>query len=374
MISTNYLCVFTGKISFPISGDIFWPYFAAIVLLIIGLSKILRGRRRREQAIDKAVVFGPLFLAIPMGVFGADHFVAASSVAQLVPSWIPWHLFWTYFVGAALIASSLGIVAARQVRLAAGLLGIMILCFVLFIQVPNVIARPSERIFSTLVLRDLSFSGGAFALAILQTQESQGVVRGWMLNVVRLLIGIPAFVFGVEQLVLPEVVPIIPLARLTPAWVPGHTAMAYITGSILTILGICLVFKWKERLAAAWIGIVVFAVVVLVYLPIMAAAPSDVANGLNYVVDTLAFGGSALIVSEMFAKGNRSVKEEVDDALPERESLRRIEPVKDRTHIEVARAMQALRPGRLECIGSHCAMARGQPASSTKFLTTTLES
>jgi hypothetical protein len=251
-------------------------------------------------------------------VFGADHFVAASSVAQLVPSWMPWHLFWTYFVGTALIASSLGIVAARQVRWAAALLGIMILCFVLFIQVPNVIAKPSGRIFSILLLRDLSFSGGAFALAILQTQESPGVVRRWMLTVVRLLIGIPAFVFGVEQLVLPEVVPIIPLARLTPAWIPGHTAMAYLTGSILTFLGICLVFKWKERLAAAWIGIVVFAVVVLVYIPIMAATPSDVANGLNYVVDTLAFGGSALIVSEMFAKEKSSIAQKVDETFPEK--------------------------------------------------------
>ena len=318
MISPKYLCFFTGKVSFPIPGDIFWPYFAAMILLIIGLSKIVRGRRWREQGIDKAVVFGPLFLAIPMGVFGADHFVAASSVAQLVPSWMPWHLFWTYFVGTALIASSLGIVAARQVRWAAALLGIMILCFVLFIQVPNVIAKPSGRIFSILLLRDLSFSGGAFALAILQTQESPGVVRRWMLTVVRLLIGIPAFVFGVEQLVLPEVVPIIPLARLTPAWIPGHTSMAYLTGSILTFLGICLVFKWKERLAAAWIGIVVFAVVVLVYIPIMAATPSDVANGLNYVVDTLAFGGSALIVSEMFAKEKSSIAQKVDEAFPEK--------------------------------------------------------
>jgi hypothetical protein len=37
--------------------------------------------------------------------------------------------------------------------------------------------------------------------------------------------------------------------------------------------------------------------VLFVYLPIMASNLSDIGNGLNYVVDTLAFGGTALLLA-----------------------------------------------------------------------------
>src|SRR6185436_15464576 len=51
-----------------------------------------------------ASVFWPAFFAVAMAIFGADHMVAAEFVAIIVPEWMPWRLFWAYFVGFALFA------------------------------------------------------------------------------------------------------------------------------------------------------------------------------------------------------------------------------------------------------------------------------
>ena len=64
--------------------------------------------------------------AIAMAVFGANHFVAASFVAKIVPSWIPGRLFWAYFVGLALLATAPSLATTIKWRLAAALLGFMI--------------------------------------------------------------------------------------------------------------------------------------------------------------------------------------------------------------------------------------------------------
>jgi uncharacterized membrane protein len=76
-----------------------------------------------NRAMEAFLYSGRFLLALPMMIFGIEHFVFAKFVATLVPTWIPWHMFWTYFVGVALIASGLAIIAQRQAYLAAALLG-----------------------------------------------------------------------------------------------------------------------------------------------------------------------------------------------------------------------------------------------------------
>lgn len=74
-------------------------------------------------------------------------------------------------------------------------------------------------------------------------------------------------------------------------------AIIYVTGLVLVAAGLSMIVNWKPRLAATWLGIFVFVIVVLVYLPIVVASPSDIDNGLNYLVDTLAFSGCALLLA-----------------------------------------------------------------------------
>jgi uncharacterized membrane protein len=291
------LILMQSVVALLIQPRIFWPYFAGTVILVIGLARIIRMDAGTAHGIEKTVVFGPLFLAMPMAVFGTDHFIAPRFVATLVPSWIPWHLFWVYLVGIALIASALSIVTKKFSVLAAALLSAMLFSFVVLISVPNLAANLRDRFVLAVLLRDWSFSAGALACAVAQAEEWPKGVRNWLRILVRYVIALSTVVFGLEHFLHPEFVPVVPLKQLLPSWIPGHLFLAYLTGTILIACGLSLGLNWKARLGAIWLGIVVFLMVLLVYLPIMIANFSDVGNGLNYFADTLAFSGAALLLA-----------------------------------------------------------------------------
>jgi len=284
--------------AFPIPADVFWPYFTGVLLLLIGLIKIIKDELPQKRGIEKILPFGQLFFAMPMGVFGTEHLVDASDIAQLVPSWMPAHLFWTYLVGLALIAAALSIILKEYARLAATLLGSMLLVFVVLIHIPNIVAEHGARLFWAIGLRDTAFSGGAFALAgsLSNRAPSDGSPR--LVTLGRFFVGIPAIVFGVEHFLHPAFVPGVPLNRVTPTWIPGRLFWAYLAGAVLIVCGAYIVANKKARLAATYLGTVILLLVLFIYLPILLAEPSSIANGLNYFVDTLAFSGAALVLAD----------------------------------------------------------------------------
>jgi uncharacterized membrane protein len=93
-------------------------------------------------ATDKLATIGRYIFGLATVVFGIQHFMYGQFVAMLVPSWLPWHLFWTYFFGVALIAAGISIVTNVQARLAATLLAGMFLLWVVVLHAPRVAASP----------------------------------------------------------------------------------------------------------------------------------------------------------------------------------------------------------------------------------------
>jgi uncharacterized membrane protein len=112
--------------------------------------------------------FGCFALAITCAVFGVDHFLYVVFVASLVPAWIPHHVFWTYFCGAALIAAGAAMILRIRARLACGLLGAMIFTWLLVLHIPRAIAfnyAADQGNEWTSVFEALAFSGIAFILS-----------------------------------------------------------------------------------------------------------------------------------------------------------------------------------------------------------------
>jgi uncharacterized membrane protein len=277
-------------------SGIFWLYFSGSVLLVVGVVKILKDELPQLHGLDKIMPFGRLFLAMPLAVFGTEHLTNTAAIATIVPRWLPAHTFWVYLVGIALIAAALSITLQIQSSLAATLLGAMLFLFVLLIHIPNILANAGNRIFWAVGLRDISFSGGAFAYA--GSHGRSGSTRGvpGLVTAGRFFVAIPAVFFGVEHFLHPEFAPGVPLDKIIPAWVPGRLPWAYLAGTVLVVAGVALIINKKARMAATCLGVMILLLVLFVYLPILVASPTDIVS-LNYVVDTLLYSGAALVLA-----------------------------------------------------------------------------
>ncbi len=287
---------------FEISRTVSSMCTAGIVLVLIALwaaKTDIAGAR----GLDKIVALSNLCFAAPLAVFGALHLSAAKSLMTMVPSYMPWRLFWAYFFGFALLAASLSIATKIQVRWSGLLFGIAMFCFVAMLDIPGTLATPRDRFGWTLTLREMLFGGGGWILAGNAMRE-QGHGKGGskLITVGRVIIGIAAIFYGIENSLHTANVPAVPLEKLMPAWIPAHLLIGWLTGAILFVAGVCILLNKKTRMAATYLGTWIVLVVVFVYGPILIAALSDPSTevkveGINYFFDTLLFAGAILALA-----------------------------------------------------------------------------
>jgi uncharacterized membrane protein len=119
----------------------------------------------RESSEDMTSIVGRGLFAAALVVFAVQHFMYAKFVATLVPAWIPAHLFWAWFVGAAFLASAIAIATKIQIRLAGTSLGTMFLLWVLLLHAPRVIAASHNGNEWTSMLIALAMSGASWIIA-----------------------------------------------------------------------------------------------------------------------------------------------------------------------------------------------------------------
>jgi uncharacterized membrane protein len=309
MLNSSFQCFTHARLAVALAAlripaNVFWPYFSAAVLFAIGVVVIIKDKELTpRRGVEKILPFGRLFFAMPMGVFGTEHLVDTAEIAALVPSWMPAHLLWTYLVGVALIAAALSITVKKYSKLAAILLGSMLLLFVILMHIPNIVETHGARLFWAIALRDAAFSGGAFALAgsLSKRTSSDGVPV--LVTLARFFVGIPTIVFGVEDFLHPEIAPGVPLDKITPTWIPGHLFWAYFSGAALVVCGACIVVNKKTRAAATYLGIMILLVVFFIYFPIWFSSLSNIGDGFNFVADTLVLSGAALILADAITDG-----------------------------------------------------------------------
>jgi uncharacterized membrane protein len=253
----------------------------------------------RASGLDKIVALSSLCFAVPLAVFGAEHLSGARFLMLAVPAYMPWRLFWAYFVGVALLAASLSIATKIQVRWSGLLFGFMMFLFVAMIHFPRALASPRDRIAWVIVFREMSFGGGGWCLA---GTAMRGPSRSKLITVGRVLIAIAAIFFGVEHFLHPGGALGVPLEKLTPAWVPGRLLIGYLTGAILLVAGVSILLAKKTRMAATYLASWIVLLVVFIYGPILfvqVADPSPAVQieGINYFADTLLFAGAILALA-----------------------------------------------------------------------------
>lgn len=272
-----------------------WAMICAGVGFLVAGPILARARFRSASWPYKILVLGAVFEAASLAVFSAEHFTAARDLMGIVPHWLPYPLFWTYFVGACLLAAAVSFVAGRGVRWSASLLALLFVIIVATIDLPNLADRAHDRFFWILTVRETSFSGGAMVLA---ASVWTGAFTSRTLSAIgRTIVALVMIFYAVEHFLHPDHVPGVPLEKLTPAWMPAPILIGYFIGISLLVGGAALLIPRTARLAAAIAGSILVLLTAVFYVPIATTeirTPLAV-EGLNYIFDTLLFAGTVLL-------------------------------------------------------------------------------
>ncbi|HYT21005.1 MAG TPA: hypothetical protein VEW05_12345 [Candidatus Polarisedimenticolia bacterium] len=271
---------------------------AGIAVFLIGVFAS-KNEIAQARGLDKIVALSNLCFAVPLAVFGAEHLSATRSIMLVVPSYMPWRLFWVYFVGFALLSASLSIATKIGLRWSGLLFGIMMFLFVAMIHFPGALHSHHNRIIWTIVFREMSFGAGGWILAANAMDGSRGRGKSRLIIVGGILIAITGVVFGVEHFLHPLGLPGVPLEKQMPTWVPGRVLIDYVTGAALFVAAGSILLRRKTRIVATCLGGWILLTVLAIYGPVLIAGLSDPSTevkvvAINYFSDTLLFAGVIL--------------------------------------------------------------------------------
>jgi uncharacterized membrane protein len=269
-------------------------------MLVAGVATLVAGlvlvwpRFQVATGTDKAIVLGPVFEAVALAIFAAEHFTAARDMMGIVPKWLPGPLFWTYFVGVAWLAAAISFVIWRNVRWSALLTGVLLLLIVITIDLPDLPKGPHTRFFWILTVRETCFASGVMVLAGSLWRGSFGNV---LVRVGRFVVGATMVFYAVEHFMYPRNVAGVPLEKMTPEWIPGAVVIADFVGLVLLVAGIAILIGWRTQAAAASAGMVLVLLTAFFYGPIFLTEMHTklAVEGMNYIGDTLMFGATVLL-------------------------------------------------------------------------------
>jgi putative oxidoreductase len=111
---------------------------------------------------------GIVLYALVIGFFGVNHFLNGTGFQNTIPSFLPYHIFWVYLTGAALIAAAISFLTGKQTKLAGLFLFVFLIIIVLTIHLPAVIHSEGSPIVSialTNMVKDTGLAAAALMIA-----------------------------------------------------------------------------------------------------------------------------------------------------------------------------------------------------------------
>jgi uncharacterized membrane protein len=228
-----------------------------------------------KTLLQWGIRLAPYCITLPIATFGVQHFIYLQFVADFIPHWIPWRTFWAGFTGVALIAAATGIVFKVWDRAASGLLGLMILLWVLLLHTSRIVAEPKAFAEWRGFFQALAMSGCAFALAEGLAPKTPATAKprpGIVPGLTRLLklgtrlapwfVALSITALGLEHFVFAHVT-----APQVPLWIPGTAIGNYLSGAALMACGIGICFQPARRISATLLGILILLSLLFLHLP-----------------------------------------------------------------------------------------------------------
>ncbi|MCE7961716.1 MAG: DoxX family membrane protein [Acidobacteria bacterium ACB1] len=123
-----------------------WPasstsiILAAAWMIYASLADDQDGHSPSFFAGGTGVRIGRIMFGLGLIPLGLAHFLYLEATAPLVPAWLIWPVFWSYFTGAAFIAAGLGVIFGILPRLAAALVTLQLFLLTFVVWTPRIIA------------------------------------------------------------------------------------------------------------------------------------------------------------------------------------------------------------------------------------------
>src|SRR5664279_3719046 len=111
---------------------------------------------------------GVVLYALVIGFFGVNHFLNGTGFQNTIPGFIPYHIFWVYLSGAALIAAAISFLTGKKTKLAGLFLFAFLIIVVLTIHLPALLhadGTPVVSIALTNLVKDTGLAGAALMIA-----------------------------------------------------------------------------------------------------------------------------------------------------------------------------------------------------------------
>jgi uncharacterized membrane protein len=233
---------------------------------------------------------------------------------QPVPASVPWRQQLAYASGVILVVSGLGTILTRWATLSALSLTINVLLWLFLLQLPRVIANPTnESVWLGFSENLVLVVGGWIVVASLGARERGGywnVVAGEKsVTIARFLFAAALPVIGLSHFVYVDVT-----ASLVPAWLPARTPLAYLTGAAHLAAGVALLLAIVPRLAARLEALMISSFTLLVWVPRVAAAPGSRALWTALLASS-ALTGAAWAVGRSFSRAQSTDPAEVTTSI-----------------------------------------------------------
>lgn len=248
-------------------------------------------------------------------VTGVGHAVYAASVAGLgglllsgtfvnifapLPSWVPGRDGLSCAWGALMLASAIALLWKKTVVPASGVVALLFLSWLLFLQVPKIVAKPEMEILWSGASQLVALAAGGLLLFASGASPVEGP-RRWFsgdrgARIARLAYALALLGFGLHHFLTTGA------DEAVPAWLPFRTGWVDLTGVAHMAAGVAILVGIVPRLAATLEAIMIGAFVLLVHVPGVIAAPEDRLQW-TMLMDASALCGAAWIVAHSMQGG-----------------------------------------------------------------------
>jgi len=204
---------------------------------------------------------------------------------QVVPASFPGHQVMEYASATIILVCGIGLLWKRTEALAARVL-FPLLALLLLLKLPAVIKHPLVEVsWESMSEMLIIFTGGCVLFA---PDKRQVRIAQMVFGLALIPLGFSHFVYRDHT------------AALIPGWLPFHTGWVYLTGSAHLAAGLGVLLGIYPRLAASMEAAMLTAFTVLVWIPLILAAPTSLPNWSEFSA-SWAISAGAWVVAASFA-------------------------------------------------------------------------